>query len=1069
MMFSDIKKTSLLAIMLAITLHPAWAQFGPGGVGDNGEVVLWLHHAEINNISVSNTQWGDISGFDNHAQISGPLPTIMADRFDNKPGVRFNNSPMLVPDAPELRLTDEATFLMVIGNQAGLGENRFIWSKGAENDLDQGFSISARNNDIKARFSNGLLQYHDSTTYPGLADPAFGISVFSGATRFHRWNTGSSNVDFNKLEALSDISTPVDLVVGGGGTMTNATNWTGYMGELAIINRRVNEAEQIILENYLSVTFGISMTGLRYNHGNNFNYDFAGILRVDGANDHSDAKGTGMVRIDNPDDWEDGECLMWAHNNDKVISGGANENLWRVRSIGNPGRVRVRLYLAGFGITDPSGMQFIVSPNVDLSASTVYDFANWDAANEILSFENVSFGANDFFSFTTSVVVVPPEIFNCPSDINTNNDSGACGALVTWTPPTSSGTLTSSHNPGDNFPVGTTTVTYTATNGAGTTDCSFDITVSDNENPGFNGCPTDLNINTSGACNAIVNWTPPTATDNCSATITSTHDPGDTFPIGTTMVTYTATDATGNSVDCSFNVTVSDNEDPAFSNCPSDINVNTSGSCDAVVNWTPPTATDNCSATVTSTHDPGDTFPIGTTTVTYTATDATGNVVNCSFDVTVSDNEDPVFSSCPADINVNTSGSCEAVANWTPPTASDNCSATVTSTHDPGDSFPLGTTTVTYTATDAIGNAVNCSFDVTVADDEDPAFINCPADIIVDLDGSCDQSVTWTPPTVIDNCAVSTTSTHNSGAVFPIGVTTVTYTATDDAGNQSTCSFKVRLVDTTSPQITNCDPVVTISNFSASTQDAEATWMPPTFTDNCGVANVSSTHSPGARFPVGSTTVTYTAEDAAGNEIECSFEVEVSTVNTAPLIDDIALTMEAGTTETICFTAQDNEGDNLSFFQIVTTNASGVVFNQDDSSLCFDYTAPEEYEGVEQISVTVCDDGNPSECTTALVEITVEVVWQLDISQLITPNGDGTNDTWFIGNIDKYPNNRVMVFDRWGSKIFYGSNYNNSSICWNGNTENDHSNSGGAPSGTYFYTIDLDDGRSFKGYLELVR
>src|SRR5690606_22658722 len=124
--------------------------------------------------------------------------------------------------------------------------------------------------------------------------------------------------------------------------------------------------------------------------------------------------------------------------------------------------------------------------------------------------------------------------------------------------------------------------------------------------------------------------------------------------------------------------------------------------------------------------------------------------------------------------------SCGAVVTWTAPTASDNCSVSLSSSHNSGDVFPLGTTTVTYTATDGAGNTATCSFDVTVVDTEVPVIANCPTDITVSTDASsCDAVVTWTAPTASDNCSVSLSSSHNSGDVFPLGTTTVTYTATD--------------------------------------------------------------------------------------------------------------------------------------------------------------------------------------------------------------------------------------------------------------------------------------------------
>ncbi|WP_415830625.1 HYR domain-containing protein, partial [Gillisia limnaea] len=127
----------------------------------------------------------------------------------------------------------------------------------------------------------------------------------------------------------------------------------------------------------------------------------------------------------------------------------------------------------------------------------------------------------------------------------------------------------------------------------------------------------------------------------------------------------------------------------------------------------------------------GEVFPVGTTTVTFTATDAAGNTASCSFDVTVNDNEDPTFGSV-SDITVNTdAGICGAVVNYEVPTATDNCEGTEVSLTEglaSGSEFPVGTTTVTYTATDAAGNTSTVSFDVIVVDNEDPA-ITCPANV----------------------------------------------------------------------------------------------------------------------------------------------------------------------------------------------------------------------------------------------------------------------------------------------------------------------------------------------------
>jgi HYR domain len=230
--------------------------------------------------------------------------------------------------------------------------------------------------------------------------------------------------------------------------------------------------------------------------------------------------------------------------------------------------------------------------------------------------------------------------------------------------------------------------------------CASDITP-----PAITGCPTNISVSLSSGCSTAVSWTAPTATDNCGdVTLTSTHNPGHTFAKGTTLVTYTATDDAGNTATCSFNVTVDDAINPVITGCPSNITVSANASCQATVNWTAPTVSDNCGGTLTltTTKNPATIFNVGTTVVTYTATDAAGNTSTCSFNVTVQDNTNPVIAGCPSNITVSANASCEATVNWTAPTVSDNCAGTLTltTTKNPGTIFNLGTTIVTYTATD---------------------------------------------------------------------------------------------------------------------------------------------------------------------------------------------------------------------------------------------------------------------------------------------------------------------------------------------------------------------------------
>jgi hypothetical protein len=176
---------------------------------------------------------------------------------------------------------------------------------------------------------------------------------------------------------------------------------------------------------------------------------------------------------------------------------------------------------------------------------------------------------------------------------------------------------------------------------------------------------------------------------------------------------------------CMFTVTVNDTTAPQIT-CPQNITVNPEqGVCNPTVNYTTPTATDNCSSTtVMCTPASGSSFPLGTTTVTCTATDQSNNMAQCMFTVTV--NGTPFSITCPDNINTaagvpvdGTScvGTGSVIEYPAPVVTSSTCNGNVTVACVPasGSTFPVGTTTVTCTATDANNQTAMCSFTVTVA------------------------------------------------------------------------------------------------------------------------------------------------------------------------------------------------------------------------------------------------------------------------------------------------------------------------------------------------------------------
>jgi len=253
-------------------------------------------------------------------------------------------------------------------------------------------------------------------------------------------------------------------------------------------------------------------------------------------------------------------------------------------------------------------------------------------------------GNADTCNFNVIVNDTENPVISCPTDITVDNDSGECGALVTFslsaTDNCSGVTVIANPLSGSMFGIGATQVEVIATDTAGNTDtCTFNVTVNDTEAP-IASCPSDITVgNDPDLCGAMVYYDI-SATDNCpGVTIIAAPPSGTFFSIGATPVQVVATDTARNTDTCQFIVTVNDTSKPAI-DCPADIAVqNDPGEYGAVVSFDV-SATDNCPDVDVSVNPPsGILFPVGTTVVEITACDATENVDTCNFNIIVALND----------------------------------------------------------------------------------------------------------------------------------------------------------------------------------------------------------------------------------------------------------------------------------------------------------------------------------------------------------------------------------------------------------------------------------------------
>ena len=363
--------------------------------------------------------------------------------------------------------------------------------------------------------------------------------------------------------------------------------------------------------------------------------------------------------------------------------------------------------------------------------------------------------------------------------------------------------------------IGTNTVTLTVTSSLGATaTCNAIVTVVDNIVPVIT-VPADINVFATSAQGVVVSYTTPVGTDNCSATTAMTAGlaSGATFPLGTTIITYTATDASGNTASASFNVKVTGVAPKIVS--PGDITVsNDLGQCGAKVNYAATETVGIPASVITYDIAPSSTFANGTTTVTATATNVIGSS-SVSFNVTVNDTEKPTVITQPLSVSLDANGAASITAAQINNNSTDNC--TIKAMTLDVSSFTcanVGPNTVTLTVTDASGNAISATAVVNVVDSVPPVVLT--NNITLELDATGNASITTTDIDNGSNDACGIASLALSMVDFTcanLGPNTVVLTVTDVNGNIAKGNAIVTVVDVTAPVITaSIDPYKPTNN-----------------------------------------------------------------------------------------------------------------------------------------------------------------------------------------------------------------------------------------------------------------
>ena len=503
-----------------------------------------------------------------------------------------------------------------------------------------------------------------------------------------------------------------------------------------------------------------------------------------------------------------------------------------------------------------------------------------------------------------------------------------------------SGILSLSNNVGEEFPLGITTVIWTAIDGSGNMAiASQSVTVQDTTSPEVEQL-TDITLEAKSDTQNLVKLKTPDAYDAVGI-ISIDNDAPNVFSLGETNVTWTITDVMQNISTMQQKVILIDSDPPRV-DIIEDIIVEATSINENTVSLIEPEVFDHVKV-ISLGNDAPQNFSIGETTVTWMVTDSSGNTGTSSHKVIVKDTTPPEILVNDLTIEATVSSGSDVLLQI--PEINDIQEVSIT--NDAPDVLPFGETIVTWIVKDQSGNESSQIQNINVIDTTNPILI-MPNDIEIESTG-IETTINNLGELIAEDISEISSISNDAPESFPLGETIVSWTATDTSGNSSSSTQLVTVVDTTAPQIIapsdiKLEAVNSIENYVELTGGSVF--------DTVEIKSI--TNDAPESFPLGETIVTWTATDTSGNS--STFFQSISIIDTtAP---------EVIPPENII---QEAENISSNFVVLGNSETYDIV---DVSSITND--APESFPlGETIVTWTATDTSGNSSSSTQLV--TVEI------------------------------------------------------------------------------------------------
>ncbi|MGH9909188.1 MAG: HYR domain-containing protein, partial [Nitrososphaerales archaeon] len=513
----------------------------------------------------------------------------------------------------------------------------------------------------------------------------------------------------------------------------------------------------------------------------------------------------------------------------------------------------------------------------------------------------------------------------------------------------------------DTFPIGLTTITWTARDTSeNTVNATQTVTIRDTTSPVITS-PADIAVEATSSSGNTISIGEASASDIIGISLI-TNDALAIFPIGETIVTWTAIDNYGNSAISTQKITVVDTTSPTIT-APDDVVFEALAPTGNIVSIGMANATDIVDSNPDITNNAPSDFTLGETIVTWTATDAAGNSAVATQKIIVVDTTDPTIVA-PVDIEAEATSATENTVTLGQATAADFVDIQ-SITNDAPDAFPVGETIVTWAATDTVGHTATATQKVIIRDTT-PPILKAPDAMTVEATSESANIVNIGEAKASDLVGIQSI-TNDAPDAFPLGLTTITWTATDVSGLSYSAIQKITVVDTTSPVL--AVPVdIVIEAVSATNNPVEL--GEATASDLLQVSSI--TNDAPSTFTLGETIVTWTVTDQSGNSVIGTQKVTIvdTTAPTIVIPDDIIIEASSPDNNTVPLgsaKADDNVGvttitnDAPASFAVgktivtwTATDSSGNIVNASQTVTVVDTTKPSVLSP-EDISVEATD------------------------------------------------------------------------------------------------------------------